>query len=181
MPKETFRRPIERRQGRPKRNTITQILEIMQDRADVEFNGNLPDNLLIVFSDLEIDDKRTFLRRSLEALWEKQIEYAEKGLSEVVLQAPIEADADSGQPPVSEVRINPVEVKTERESINNTSADEQRKLRKWLVNVILGFMFIMFIVTILFTSLYGENDINAIFEAGKSLNSLFDMLFKADK
>lgn len=99
----------------------------MQDHADNEFNGNVPDNLLILFNALPIDDKRTFLRRSMEALWDHQIELAEKGLSEVVLQRDITDKAQGEQ--ASEVRINPAEVISERDLINTASPDEQRKLR----------------------------------------------------
>lgn len=169
-------RPNERRRGKPKRNTINQILDSMQDHADNEFNGNVPDNLLILFNALPIDDKRTFLRRSMEALWDRQIELAEKGLSEVVLQRDITDKVQGEQ--ASEVRINPAEVISERDLINTASPDEQRKLRGWLVKAIIFMMLVMFIVVIFFTSLYGENDIQTIFEGAKSLSTLVDMLFK---
>lgn len=169
-------RPNERRRGKPKRNTINQILTSMQDHADNEFNGNVPDNLLILFNTLSLDDKRTFLRRSMEALWDRQIELAEKGLSEVVLQRDI-TDSVKGEQ-ASEVRINPAEVISERDSINTASPDEQRKLRGWLVKAIVFMMLVMFFFVMFFTSLYGDHDIQAIFEAAKSLSTLIDMLFK---
>lgn len=169
----------DRRATRRPRLSLNQILETMQNQADDEFNGNLPDHALPVFNGLHIDDRRTFLRKSLEALWEKQIAYAQEGLEEIILQGEIDigATADTKR----EVRINPVDVRAERDYINTSTPEEQKKLRQWLVKIMLGMMFVMFFGIIFFTAFYGKYEAKTIFEAASNINTLIELLLKVEK
>ncbi len=169
-------RPRERRTRRS-RLTINQILEKMQGEADAEFNGNLPDNVLGIFNTLSTDDKRTFLRRSLDALWKEQINQAQEGLQEIVLQGEVSPSGSSE----AEVRINPVAVVAERESIDASSAVEQQKLRSWLLRLVFVIMVVMFFVILFFTFFYGENDMKTLINALGNINTLLELIFKAEK
>lgn len=181
MPIKTPTNPKDRRTVKKARLTINQILESMENQADNDFNGDLPSNILGIFNTLSTDDKRTFLRRSLEALWEKRITYAQDGLQEIVLAGDITADPK--QPGVirkEEVRISPVEVRSERRSIESTSPEEQKRLRQWALKLLLVVMFIVFIGILFFTAFYGTYDAKTIFEAAGSINTLIELLLKAN-
>lgn len=179
MSDKVAQRPRERRAARRPRLTISQILESMQNEADSEYNGDLPNNALTIFNALSTDDKRTFLRKGLEALWERQIAYAQEGLQEIVLAG--EVVASPGVPAKPEVRISPVEIRSERESIDGAAPEEQKKLRQWLMKLMLVGLFFMFIGIMIFTSFYGTYDAKTIFEAAGNINTLIELLLKADK
>lgn len=182
MAEKTTTKARDRRATRRPRLSLNQILETMQNQADEEYNGNLPDNALPVFNGLHIDDRRTFLRKSLEALWEKQIAYAQQGLEEIILQGEIDINAtcDAGNTK-REIRINPVDVRAERDYITTSTPEEQKKFRQWLVKLMLGLMFVMFFGIIFFTAFYGEHDAKTIFQAASNINTLFELLLKVEK
>jgi len=118
------------------RLTITEILDLMQKKADLEFQGNLQDNILHIFNTLNMGDKRTYLRKSLMMLWEEQIKLAECGMQDVVV------DQDT--------RINPVTVEMERLSLMADDRYAQQKLKVWMYQIlfILGISGIMLLVVI---------------------------------
>lgn len=184
MPEETLPRPKERRGGKKPRLTIGQILDNMQFTADEEYSGDLQNNALAIFNTLSVDDKRTYLRKSLESLWEKQLMFANEGLQEIVVPAVVAAPASesmSQNQVEKEVRISPVEVKSERESLETGSYVEQQKLRQWLVKIAFVVMVLLFFAIFFFSAVYGKNDMKTIFDAMGNLNTLIDLLLKPDK
>jgi hypothetical protein len=184
MPEETLPRPKERRGGKKPRLTIGQILDNMQFTADEEYSGDLQNNALAIFNTLSVDDKRTYLRKSLESLWEKQLMFANEGLQEIVVPVPLSSPTAGPAAPSSpekEVRISPVEVKNERESLETGSYVEQQKLRQWLVKIAFAMMVLLFFAVFFFSAVYGKNDMKTIFDAMGNLNTLIDLLLKPDK
>lgn len=175
MPDKVAVRPKERRATRKPRLTINQILETMQNHADDNYNGNLQDNILTIYNTLSTDDKRTYLRKSYEALLDKQLAYAQEGLHEIVIAG---ETSGNGTPEKTEVRISPVEVRSERDSITASTPEEQKRLRQWVLKLMLVVMFLMFISIIFFTAFYGTYDAKTIFEAAGSINTLIELLLK---
>lgn len=131
---------------RAPRLTITEILDLMQREADLEFQGNLQDNALQVFNKLNMGDKRTFLRKSLMVLWEEQIKLAESGMQDIVVD--------------QEIKINPVTVEMERLSIMADDRQAQQRLKVWMYQAlfVLGVAGVMLVVliTLLFGADFGE-------------------------
>lgn len=121
---------IDRRRTPKPRLTINQILDYMQAIADDELGGNVQDHVLLIFSRLSPDDRKTYLRKTLRMLWEKQIEQAKAGESEVILD--------------EELRINPDSVNEERKNIESKSYQEQAKLKMWFTKVFLGAAILIF-------------------------------------
>ncbi len=62
------------------RKPVGEILKSMQTEADVAYMGDLQRNVLEIFSRLSTMDKRTFLKTSVEVLWEKQIQDVSESL-----------------------------------------------------------------------------------------------------
>lgn len=109
---------VTERRKRPRRRTITQILDIMQEKADIHYFGDLHNNGLEIFKTLEEGDQKTFLRQSLMLHWERQIERARVHLEDVVID--------------DDIRIDPVAVEKERMSIEDLNQAELIKMRTWL-------------------------------------------------
>ena len=60
----------------------------------------------------------------------------------------INATCDTGNTK-REIRINPVDVRAERDYITTSTPEEQKKFRQWLVKLMLGLMFVMFFVVMM--------------------------------
>lgn len=152
---------IERRKA--PRLTITQILEEMQHQADIDFQGDLPDNAVTIFNRLNVGDKKTFLRRSLELHWHNQIELAKTGMQDIVVE--------------QEVVIDPVSVEKERKAIEDVEVEEQLRLKTWMSKVAFTLGLVVFAAIILITYFYGGSSSN-ITDILKRLNSVADLLLK---
>lgn len=154
----------EKRKAPVPRRTIGQILDAMQMDADFNHNGDVQGNILYYFNKLNIDDKRTFLRRAMALMWDTQVEFNKDGSHEVVIQV----DKD--------VRIDRCSVNMERESIAEVNYEEQVKLKIWVQKV----LFIMAMVSILFFVLFafmtGNEDVvdGSIFGHVKNI---FEVIF----
>lgn len=148
---------------RTHRLTITQVLDEMQQIADTDFQGDLPDNALSVFNTLSEDDRKTFLRRSLELHWKNQIELAKNGMQDVVVE--------------HEVVIDPVSVEKERKSIEEVEVEEQLRLKTWMSKVTFTLGLVVFGAIILITYFYGGSSAN-ITDILKRLNGVADLLLK---
>lgn len=168
-------RPKERRRSVRPRLTISQILEMMQQIADDEYNGDLANNIWKIFNELQIDERRTFLRKSIDALWEKQVEFAKNGLQEIVL-----SDEETKQV----VRINPVEVQTERTSIEQANYREQSQLKNWFIRFGFTLLMLTFIGMLVFSFFYGSSlpgGGKTLNDTLGNLNNFIDLLFKSQK
>ena len=152
---------IERRKA--PRLTITQILEEMQHQADIDFQGDLPDNAVTIFNRLNVGDKKTLLRRSLELHWHNQIELAKTGMQDVVIE--------------QDVVIDPVSVEKERKAIEDVEVEEQLRLKTWMSKVAFTLGLVVFAAIILITYFYGGSSSN-ITDILKRLNSVADLLLK---
>lgn len=146
-----------------KRLTISQILDRMQREADTNYQGDLPNNVSAIFSKLSVDDRKTFLRRSLELHWSNQIELAKNGMQDIV----IEPDAV----------IDPVSVEKEKKSIEDMEVEEQIKLKMWMSKVSFSVGMVVLITIILVTYFYGPTSSN-VDDLLKRLNTVADFLFK---
>lgn len=153
-------RPKERR-GTKARATINQILEKMEEEADVNYQGNLPDNAVKIFALLPIDDRRTFLRHSLNLLWAKRIELAQKGLQDIVIE--------------ESVRIDPTAVQVERKNLEEADIHEQMKLKTFVFKTffILGILIFSGILT--WSWFYGSSAGNTE-SLLKNLNKIVEIL-----
>lgn len=126
------------------RMTLTQILDTMQATADAEHDGDLQNNVLQVFAKLPRDSKRTFLHRSLMLLWEAQIEIAQRGMRDIVVD--------------EDLVIEREQIAEERRLIVTTFPVEQQKLRTKLIQVVFigGFVvFMIILMMVLFTDTNG--------------------------
>jgi hypothetical protein len=153
-------RPKERR-GTKARSTINQILEKMEEEADVHYQGNLPDNAVKIFTWLPIDDRRTFLRHSLNLLWAKRIELAQKGLQDIIIE--------------EKVRIDPTTVLAERKNLEAADIQEQMKLKTFVFKTffILGILIFSGILT--WSWFYGSSAGNTE-SLLKNLNKIVEIL-----
>lgn len=143
------------------RLTITQILERLQEIADVDFRGILQDNALAIFNRLPDDDKKTFLRHALALLWERQIELAQRGIKDII---------------IDDVLIDLQAVEVERGSIEDKSEEEMLKLSHYIARVIFISAFVVVISTIIFTFVYdpsGQNTIDFV----KAIKAIVDFFF----
>lgn len=155
-----FVRSNERRSNTTIRLTINQIIRKMEDTADLDYRGVLPDNALPIFNRLHDDDKKTFLRHALALLWERQIELSQRGIRDII---------------IDDVLIDLQAVETERTKIEVSSEAESIKMKNFLVRV--TFVFSMTFVLVIFgsTFVYDPEKRNLIDFIGvfKSLLSLF--------
>lgn len=153
--------PIDRRKSTVPRLTITEILEKMQQMADASHQGDLQNNVLTVYNQLSLDDKRTFLRKSLMALWESQIDLATKGMQDVVVD--------------QNLRISPEAVETERKTIETVNYEEQVKLKTWMHQVAFVLGIGSFIAVIGITFVVGGNGAS-VSELTKTLGEITKLL-----
>lgn len=162
----------ERRRAVRPRLTISQILDNMQQDADDNYQGNLADNVVSVFNTLNLDDKRTFLRKSLDALWARQIELAQSNLQEITI--PTE---DGGK----NLKINPLEVEHERQTIEELNYQEQLKMKSWGTMVLFIVFILAFVGVIGFSVFYGTHDIKAFEGVTSNFQSFVEILFDVGK
>ena len=153
-------RPKERR-GTKARATISQILEKMEEEADVHYQGDLPNNVVKIFTWLPIEDRRTFLRHSLNLLWAKRIELAQKGLQDIIIE--------------EKVRIDPNAVQVERKNLEEADIHEQMKLKTFVFKTffILGILIFSGILT--WSWFYGSSAGNTE-SLLKNLNKIVEIL-----
>ncbi len=153
-------RPKERR-GTKARATISQILEKMEEEADVHYQGDLPNNAVKIFTWLPIDERRTFLRHSLNLLWAKRIELAQKGLQDIIIE--------------EKVRIDPNAVQVERKNLEEADIHEQMKLKTFVFKTffILGILIFSGILT--WSWFYGSSAGNTE-SLLKNLNKIVEIL-----
>lgn len=149
----------DRRKGAKPRMTITQILDFMQQVADDEYQGDLQNNSLAIFSQLSVGDRKTFLRKSLMLHWEHQIDLAKGGMQDVVIDQELVIDRHS--------------VDQERQAIESLNYAEQVKLKTWLWKVIFVIAMLSFIAIVSITYFMGGEQI----DTGEILEYLKD-LFK---
>ena len=150
------------RRGTKARATISQILEKMEEEADVHYQGDLPNNVVKIFTWLPIEDRRTFLRHSLNLLWAKRIELAQKGLQDIII---IE----------EKVRIDPTAVQVERKNLEEADIHEQMKLKTFVFKTffILGILIFSGILT--WSWFYGSSAGNTE-SLLKNLNKIVEIL-----
>ena len=153
-------RPKERR-GTKARATINQILEKMEEEADVNYQGNLPDNAVKIFTLLPIDDRRTFLRHSLNLLWAKRIELAQKGLQDIVIE--------------ESVRIDPTAVQVERKNLEEADIEEQMKLKTFVFKTFFILGILVFSGIMAWSWFYGSSAGNTE-SLLKNLNKIVEIL-----
>lgn len=153
---------IDRRRKELPRLTVSQVVDKMQHVADVDYKGDLQNNILPIFNEMPPGDKRTYLRKSLLLHWEKQIELANNGMQDVV----IDKDKDT--------RIDPSSVAAERKQISDFNYHEQVKLKSWLIKAFfLGSL--MLIVAFTVTSvLVGTFDIS---KTAGQIETIIEILF----
>jgi len=153
---------VKRRKDPKQRLTITQILDLMQSRADEQYNGDLPNNALTIFNQLNTGDKKTYLRKSLLLLWEEQISLAQSGMMDIKID--------------QEMVIDPVAVQKEKKSIEELNIEEQIKLKTWMHKFIFTVGILCFIAFIGITFALGgdKKDPGAILE---HLNTILKLLF----
>lgn len=151
----------ERRKESKNRMSIAQILDFMQKTADEDYHGDLQNNMLPIFNQLSLGDKKTFLRKSLMLHWENQIDLAKGGLQDVVVDETLTIDRAS--------------VDMERKSIQDLNYEEQVKLKSWLYKVIFTICTLLFIVIVGFTYYAGGPDASPDKILGY-LKDLFELL-----
>lgn len=151
----------ERRKETKSRMSISQILDFMQKTADDNFNGDLQNNMLAIFNQLQLGDKKTFLRKSLMLHWEHQIELAKGGLQDVVIDEKLTIDRTS--------------VDMERKTISEVNYAEQAKMKSWFIKTMFIIGVLLFIAIVVFTYYTGSVNEHSkdILEYLKDLFELF--------
>lgn len=145
--------------------SISQILEFMQNTADEEYLGDLQNNMLAIFNQLSLGDKKTFLRKSLMLHWEQQIDLAKGGMQDVVVD--------------KELTIDRTSVDLERKSIKDLNYEEQIKLKSWFMKVTFLVGTALFIAIIAFTYYTGGADPENAKGVLGYLKDLFELLIDA--
>ena len=152
--------PADRRKKDPRRLTISQVLDLVQSLADEHYQGDVQTNILSIFNELNSDNKRTFLRKSMMLHWEQQIQLANNDMGDVVLD--------------TETRIDRVSVDSERKQISDLNYSEQIKLKSWMIKVffLLGLVFFGFFI--LASYYIGQVDMKTILS---HLTAVIEMIF----
>ena len=143
LPETQVKRP--RRNERRKiknRATIVEILHYLETEADILYQGDVENNMLKLFNQLTVDDKRTFLRHSITALWEKRIEVAKRG---ILPEKPVVVDTT--------LTIEPEVIKSEVEELESSKEKDLDSFSLFIGRVILV-MFLVFGTFIMFWSLF---------------------------
>lgn len=152
---------IERRKDPKPRLTITQVLDLLQETADTEYAGDLQNNILAAFNKLPVNDKKTFLRKSLMLLWEHQVETAKASMQDIVID--------------QETRIDQAAVVEERKSIESVNAEEQLKLKTWFHKVLFILGIVGFIVVVVGSLTIGGGA--SVSDMLKDLQKIVELLF----
>lgn len=153
---------VERRKDQKPRLTITQILDQMQQVADNEYGGDLQNNVLVVFTKLAVNDKKTLLRKGLLLIWEHQVEMAKASMQDIVID--------------QETCIDQVAVVEERKNIDAVNAEEQIKLKTWFHKVVFVVSILLFIGIIGGTLAIGGTGVS-VSDMIKDLQKVFELLF----
>ena len=153
---------VERRKDPKQWLTITQILDLMQRNADEQYNGDLPNNALAIFNQLNTGDKKTYLRKSLLLLWEEQITLAQSGMMDIKID--------------QETVIDPIAVQKEKKSIEELNIEEQIKLKTWMHKFIFTIGILCFIAFIGITFVVG-GDSKSPSTILEHLNNILKLLF----
>lgn len=130
---------IDRRKNRT-RMTITQILEHMQHVADDEYTGDLQENALTIFTQLNIGDKKTFLRKSLMLHWENQIAMNREGITDVA---------------VEDMVVDQKSIEHERKLIDDSNFIEQKKMKSLISKLFFMIGIVAFIAMFVMTTTLG--------------------------
>lgn len=144
----------------------------------MEYQGDLQNNALAIFNRLPTDDKRTFLRRSLDSLWKDQIDLAQQGLKDVVIQIPEEELINKPNQAKEDLRVSPPEISKERTTLEELNAIEavRFKNRLYLTFFILGTLGIGMVM--FFTYYYGNPNGPLSGETVSNLIKLLELLLK---
>lgn len=156
--------PVERRREPRSRLTITQVLDLMQKKADELYEGELQNQALEVFEALSEGDRKTFLRKSLLLHWENQIELAKVGMQDIVI------DQDTC--------IDPVAVEKERKSIEEINVEEQLRLKTWMHKAFFVIGVVCFAIVIGISTIAGNDTGTSSTEMIKQLNAVIELLTK---
>lgn len=156
--------PVERRREPRSRLTITQVLDLMQKKADELYEGELQNQALEVFEALSEGDRKTFLRKSLLLHWENQIELAKVGMQDIVI------DQDTC--------IDPVAVEKERKSIEEINVEEQLRLKTWMHKAFFVIGVVCFAIVIGISTIAGNDTGTSSTEVIKQLNAVIELLTK---
>lgn len=156
--------PVERRREPRSRLTITQVLDLMQKKADELYEGELQNQALEVFEALSEGDRKTFLRKSLLLHWENQIELAKVGMQDIVI------DQDTC--------IDPVAVEKERKSIEEINVEEQLRLKTWMHKAFFVIGVVCFAIVIGISTIAGNDTGTSSTEMIKQLNVVIELLTK---
>ena len=153
---------VERRKDQKPRLTITQILDQMQQVADNEYGGDLQNNVLVVFTKLAVNDKKTLLRKGLLLIWAHQVEMAKASMQDIVIDQETWID----QAAVVEVRRN----------IDAVNAEEQLKLKTWIHKTGLIVSILLFVGIVGGTLAIGGTGVS-VGEMLKDAQKIFELLF----
>ncbi len=152
---------VERRKDQKPRLTITQILDQMQQVADNEYGGDLQNNVLVVFTKLAVNDKKTLLRKGLLLIWEHQVEMAKASMQDIVID--------------QETCIDQAAVIEERKSIEVVNSEEQLKLKTWFHKVVFVVGIVLFIGVVGGSLMVGGNGVS-VSEMLKDAQKIFELL-----
>ena len=152
---------VERRKDQKPRLTITQILDQMQQVADNEYGGDLQNNVLVVFTKLAVNDKKTLLRKGLLLIWEHQVEMAKASMQDIVID--------------QETCIDQAAVIEERKSIEVVNSEEQLKLKTWFHKVVFVVGIVLFIGGVGGSLMVGGNGVS-VSEMLKDAQKIFELL-----
>lgn len=152
---------IERRKDPKPRLTITQILDQMQQVADNEYGGDLQNNVLVVFTKLAVNDKKTLLRKGLLLIWEHQVEMAKASMQDIVID--------------QETCIDQVAVVEERKNIDAVNAEEQIKLKTWFHKVVFVVGVLLFIAVVAGSLMVGWSGVS-VGDMLKDAQKIFELL-----
>lgn len=152
---------VERRKDQKPRLTITQILDQMQQVADNEYGGDLQNNVLVVFTKLAVNDKKTLLRKGLLLIWEHQVEMAKASMQDIVID--------------QETCIDQVAVVEERKNIDAVNAEEQIKLKTWFHKVLFVLGVLLFIGVVAGTLVVGGSGVS-VTDMLKDLQKIVELL-----
>ncbi len=152
---------VERRKDQKPRLTITQILDQMQQVADNEYGGDLQNNVLVVFTKLAVNDKKTLLREGLLLIWEHQVEMAKASMQDIVID--------------QETCIDQAAVIEERKSIEVVNSEEQLKLKTWFHKVVFVVGIVLFIGVVGGSLMVGGNGVS-VSEMLKDAQKIFELL-----
>lgn len=153
-------RKHDRRKASVPRATISQILQFMQDEADLNHAGDVETYALTIFNQLGTDDKRTFLRQSVRALWEKQIELSLKSIDPVVVDA--------------ELTIEPDKVIQEEQALEDNKPLDSKAFGTFVMGLIMVVLVAMFFLVVGWSFVTGATEETK--ESAGFLSKLLTML-----